>query len=134
MQTAIVAKRIDALAERATGIFNPPHNVVDRTKHAALMRDMTERGWHGPPLLVDGENAFTGSHRIAAVAGLWNIEGIEVAIPFVEVADLCEEFDVGWDVVEEDHVAGSGDMIDLSDRLAGLLPAEVVDYLGMDLH
>lgn len=49
-------------------------------------------------------------------------------------ADLCAEFDIAWGALVEDWVAGSGDMVDLSDRLAELLPAEVVDYLGMDLH
>ncbi|EWM19797.1 hypothetical protein KUTG_10101 [Kutzneria sp. 744] len=126
--------RVDALIEHATGIFNAPNSVVDRDKYAALMSDMAERGWQGPPLLVDGENAFTGSHRIAAVSDLWNRERITVEIPYVQVADLCAEFDIDFDALVEDWVAGSGDMLDLSDRLTELLPAEVVAYLGMDLH
>ncbi|WP_215544872.1 hypothetical protein [Amycolatopsis sp. CA-230715] len=129
-----MAERVNALAEHATGIFNAPHDVVDRGKLAALMRDMAERGWQGPPLLVDGENAFTGSHRIGAVSGLWNTECIEIVIPYVEAAELCAEFDVDWATLVEDNAADFGDITDLSQRLAELLPAEVVDYLGMDLH
>lgn len=134
MQTVSVVDRVDALAQHAGGLFNPPHNVVDRGKRAALMRDMAERGWRGPPLLVNDENALTGSHRIAAVAELWNSKGIDVPIRHVEVADLCAEFDIGWAALVERWVADSGDLVDLVARLIELLPAAVVDYLGMDLR
>ncbi|MGW5724408.1 hypothetical protein ACWEVP_50180 [Amycolatopsis sp. NPDC003865] len=126
--------RVDALAQHAGGLFNPPHNVVDRGKRAALMRDMAERGWRGPPLLVNDENALTGSHRIAAVAELWNSKRIDVPIRHVEVADLCAEFDIDWAALVERWVADSGDLVDLVALLIELLPAAVVDYLGMDLH
>lgn len=134
MQTVSVVDRVDTLAQHAGGLFNPPHNVVDRGKRAALMRDMAERGWRGPPLLVNDENALTGSHRIAAVAELRNSKGLHVPIRHVEVADLCAEFDIDRAALVERWVADSGDLVDLVARLIELLPAAVVDYLGMDLH
>lgn len=125
-----IQDRITALTTTSTGTFNPWNDVDDPDKVDALMASMAEDGWVGAPLVVDGDNAYTGSHRIAAQARLWNREGIDVPIPVVDVDDLATEFGLSW----QDIRAAEPDTNDAVIELIRLLPEQVVDYLGMDIH
>lgn len=146
--TEQVAVRIAAITEiRGEGAtFTPWHEVVDTAKRDAIAASMACHGWVGPPILVDGEYACTGSHRLGAVEKLCNDEGILMAIEYVEVADLCAEFGLDWEAILYEHsiVISEADEerpeireYDTTAALVALaerLPADVVDYLGLDVH
>lgn len=44
----------------------PPHDVDDVQKVQTLGSSLQAEGWIGPPLLVAGNQALTGTHRLAA--------------------------------------------------------------------
>lgn len=45
--------------------FNPPHEIKDKAKLQSMI-DTLEKGGQLPPVVVYGNDALTGSHRIAA--------------------------------------------------------------------
>lgn len=45
--------------------YNPPHAVMDETKLQSMIATLNSGGTL-PPVIVLGEYAFTGSHRLAA--------------------------------------------------------------------
>lgn len=125
-----VAEHIAAITSAEAGSLNPLHAAVDRDKLNHLVADIDENGWQGAPLVVDGENAFTGAHRIAAAAKLWNEHSISVEIPRVEISDLCEMYGLDWAEMVEQY---DGDTYEAASALRAELPSEVVDYLGFDV-
>jgi hypothetical protein len=110
--------------------FTPLNDVTDSDKLATLTADLADRGWHGPPIVVDGETAYTGSHRLAAIAALWRSEGIRVGIPYVQISDLCDLHGVDWSALREEF---GGDAYAAAAELRFLLPRPVVDWLGYDV-
>jgi len=113
------------LIEIESGSPTPPHDPTDLGKVERLAADMAARGWQGPPVVVDGDWALTGSHRIAAHMLLWDRDGIDVRIPRVQIGDLVTA--AGWD-----WQADVADW-DMAIRELSLgLPADLVDYLGLD--
>lgn len=133
-----MVERIDEITEfLENGTPNPLHEVMDVAKRDALAADMEACGWAGSPIVVDGDNALTGSHRIAA-AELCKTEGINVPIPCVEVADLCALYGLDWatKVTEwEEALPGpfARPWYEAAAEVKRLLPAEVVEYLGYDV-
>ncbi|MFC4128983.1 ParB N-terminal domain-containing protein [Nocardia rhizosphaerae] len=125
MQT--VAERTEYLVETVTGV-NPVHEVQDHAKLAILTESMREHGWQGPPLVIDGDQAITGAHRFAAAENLRG-DGIDIRFPVVQVAALADEYGIGWPEIRAEHTEYDS-YIELIDRL----PADVVDYFGLDLH
>lgn len=128
MQT--IEEAIESITETRSFGVDQLHEIYDPTKVAALMDSMEATGWQGVPIVVDGEQALTGSHRIAAVDRLWNREGIEVPIPRVEISDLCELYGIDWNTVRREY---DGDTYQAAASLRTELPREVVDYLGFDV-
>lgn len=131
--TTTVQDTIDGLVDTTTGLFTPLHEVTDPAKVDALAADMAEHGWRGAPIVTEGGsggNAFTGVHRIAAVARLLNTEGIETEVPYVDIADLCEQYDIDWAALLDEY---DGETYEAAAALRHLLPREVVDYLGLDV-
>lgn len=125
-----VAEHIAAITYAEPGSLNPLHEVVDRDKFNHLVTDMADNDWVGAPLVVDGENAFTGAHRIAAAAKLWNEHGTAIEIPRVEISELCEMYGLDWADMVAEH---DGDTYEAAAALRSELPREVVDYLGFDV-
>jgi len=64
--------------------IEPPHEVRDKKKLTDLAKKMEKEGWQGRPILaIDlgrGQEALTGSHRIAAA----KIAGIDVPVVMVD--------------------------------------------------
>lgn len=60
--------------------IQPPHLPTDEKKLAEMVY-ILETGGSLPPVLVNGEQAYSGSHRIAA----W--EAMEMDVEFVELDD-----------------------------------------------
>ncbi|MGW6698883.1 hypothetical protein [Nocardia sp. NPDC055049] len=119
--------RIADLVEASTGIA-PVHEVQDEAKLGDLVAAIRENGWTGAPLVADGDQGITGAHRFHAVVAL-RAEGIFIELPVVQVADLADEFDIDWDTIRAEYTEYDR-YIEFIDRL----PADVVDYLGLDLH
>ena len=130
MHTAVADVMRDLTAVPG-GVPNPPHEVTNQVKLNDLVEDMASRGWVGPPVVVHGEWALTGSHRIAAVVELWNNHGVDVPIPRVDIQEVCAAYGVDWDYSLD---GWCGDRYEAAREVADRLPADVVDYLGLDLH
>lgn len=110
--------------------IHPRHEVRDEQLLTILIQSMRDYGWQGPPIVVCRDVAFTGSHRLAAIAML-QAEGIDLEIPTVDITHICMVCDVDW----EAHCQEWGHHTCDRDRLiADKLPAAVVEYLGLDLH
>jgi hypothetical protein len=110
--------------------IHPRHEVRDEAHLGDLVMSLRDYGWQGPPIVVWGDVAFTGSHRLAAIAML-RTEGVEIEIPTVDIANVCRVCDVDWDA----HCQEWGHLTYDRDRMiAEKLPAEVVEYLSLDLH
>lgn len=81
--------------------FNPPHEAEDQKKVEALV-EAFRCGKEVTPVVVYGDDAYTGSHRIAAHAiavenwesGNWDFETY-TDLPVVEIDD--EEFAAAYD-------------------------------------
>lgn len=109
--------------------FEPPHDVRDEHKVAHLVASLDTYGWDGPPLLVEGERAVTGAHRIPAVDVLTR-RGTSLEVPFLDVAELAADYGIDWQLLREQYPH----LDEAAQQLAELLPNEVVATLGMDLH
>ncbi len=75
--------------------IEPPHEVRDEQKKDAIVKSMKINGWQGRPILVqqnyNGNQAITGSHRIAAAQEV-GLESIPVV--FLGGDELSED---DWD-------------------------------------
>jgi len=78
--------------------YNPPHDVTDSAKLASMIETI-RTGGELPPVVVCGDMAFSGSHRIeayrqayrlanACVDGSWDEVDVG-SVPAVEVSDEC---------------------------------------------
>lgn len=101
--------------------YQPIHQVEDQDKLAALVASMTESGWVGAPIVVDGEQAITGSHRLAAA------QIAEIEIETVELADLFADAEID---LHETAYELNYDLV----AIVNQLPASVRAEYGIDLH
>ena len=65
--------------------FNPPHEVRDNEKFANMVKAI-EQGQDLPPIVVLGDEALTGSHRLAA----WKYCEEEPETIEIEDEDYCK--------------------------------------------
>lgn len=134
-----VAEQIAQITSTESGSLNPLHEVREQAKVDALVSIMAGRGWCGAPVVADDENAITGVHRIAAVTRLRSQHGIDVPIPRVQIADLCALYSVDWTAHLQDWAEPLADTVaydwyDAVRTVIDTLPAEVIDYLGLDVN
>lgn len=121
--------------------LQPWNDPEDSGKLASLTESMRTGGWAGPPVVVIpghdygwGEGnpvAVTGSHRIYAA------RDAEIDVPTIQLDDLLGQF--GTSLAELDEEWGVDPTNDPTHedairRLDGVLPREVVDYYGFDVH
>ena len=66
----------------------PPHDVDDVQKVETLGSSLQTNGWIGPPLLIVGTQALTGTHRLAAAKSA----GIRL-VPVIELSSLAGDAD-----------------------------------------
>ena len=64
--------------------LHPPHNVDDIQKVQTLGSSLQTDGWIGPPLIIVGNQALTGTHRLAAAKSA----GIRL-VPVIELSSLA---------------------------------------------
>ena len=100
--------------------IDPPHEVNDAAKVAAIAADLEVNGWTGRPLLVlqvgDYYKALTGTHRLAAAkaAGLEDVPVVEVdAEAFYADHDLSDIWDdeVTLGILEEIEDSAAADLM-----------------------
>lgn len=104
--------------------YQPYHEAHDEAKVEALMESMAASGWQGRPVVVEGTQALTGAHRLAAWRRLHEDHN---GVPTVSVADVFAAADLDWTEAMED--AG----YDVADAMARL-PDAVRDEYGIDIH
>lgn len=102
----------------------PWNDVTDADKVAGLVASMEADGWTGAPIVLDGEQALTGSHRIAAA------RTADVEIPTVDIRALFATAGLDYD----DTVAEYGDRYEVIIRVEEFLPTRVIDEYGFDAH
>ena len=84
--------------------FAPPHGARDAARLEALVAALLS-GVEITPIVVDGDTALTGSHRIAAQRAAWgDLPGDAPGLRYIdacdEVAEVCDA--LGWtDGVED---------------------------------
>lgn len=65
--------------------YQPPHEVRDQEKLNALV-EILKNGGELPPVLVCGDRAYSGSHRLAA----WELMDVEPSVVEMDDAEYCE--------------------------------------------
>mgnify|MGYP006402691411 CR=1 FL=1 len=103
--------------------YHPPHRWIDADKVSRLVATMLEHGMQAiPPIVVCGEIALTGSHRIAAydkvlALGAELDEMQTVEIEDEDLRDALKVLDCEYlheaelnDVVEQLHATAEGDL------------------------
>ena len=65
--------------------YQPPHEVRDQEKLNDLI-EMLKNGGELPPVLVCGDRAYSGSHRLAA----WEVMGVEPSVVEMSDEEYCQ--------------------------------------------
>lgn len=106
----------------------PVHDAFDADKLEALAESMRANGWIGAEVVVAGDQALTGSHRLAAA------EEAGTDVPIVDIADLTATYGHSWTELLADFDWSDRPWYDAAARLADYLPADVIEYYGLDIH
>src|SRR5690348_2748995 len=120
--------------------IQPPHEAYDGDKLADLVTSMRANGWQGAPVVTiagrdhgwgEGDPiAVTGSHRIAAA------QQAGIDIPVVDLDTLLHEHGTSLAEVDEETGTDPDDErhTEAVTRLDYYLPADIVEYYGLDAH
>lgn len=110
--------------------LKPRHEVTDPDKANRLAADMRKNGWQGRPVLVWGDKALTGVHRIEAA---WQA-GIGVPVEAIEgeaAQALADHTDIygrlGCD--DEEVLAILEDVLGADSKAADLMEREIESNL-----
>lgn len=103
--------------------YTPFHEVRDQDKLANLVASMEVHGWQGAPLVADGEQLVTGTHRYAAA------QALEITAPVVDIRDIYPE----WDALHAEYGYPTADEYEYTCALAALPEALKAEY-GIDAH
>jgi len=122
--STVAATTVEALNEYTT--HPDPHEA----KVAALAAAMEADGWTGAPVLVQGVQAVTGTHRIAAAraAGI-DLEVLDLAdlLPDVELGSLMSRVWAALGDYNDPHAV-------VAALFAAVLGAEAAEEMGLDLE
>jgi uncharacterized ParB-like nuclease family protein len=78
--------------------YQPPHEVRDQEKLEAMI-EILKNGGELPPVLVCGDRAYSGSHRLAA----WESMGMEAVVVEMSDEEYCEVMtELGLDPMYDD--------------------------------
>jgi len=107
------------------------HEERDRAKTERIKKSMEKNGWQGVPLVRDGEQLLTGTHRYLAAQELgWG----DSDIPMIDLETLYR--DAGLDMAEL-HSEHDSPTIDEWCEWVGFLselPESVRDNYGIDVE
>lgn len=131
-QTGTVTNPLGLPVEYRDGI-TPLHEAHDAGRLAELTASMKRDGWAGAPIVADRElresgqdKAYTGSHRLAAWAGVHEYE----PVPCVYIEDLCDALGIDWDALMDGH---GNDAYEAATDLCYQLPDDVREAYGLDV-
>lgn len=105
------------------------HEVRDEAKLAELVASIERDGWQGAPLVADGEQLLTGTHRYAACKALGMAD---YEIPTIDVRDLFAEAGLDFDATYAEN--DGGDWMQSMIWTLEALPQATRDEYGIDLH
>lgn len=130
--TETVADRLAGYVttRRSAALPEPPHPQLDGDHTRQLADSIDEHGWDGPPLVMLDDIAVTGSHRYAALNELFNESGAIIDVPVIDLRDVCAEYSADY----EAHCKRYNSDTEALTRMEEILPHEVIDYLGLDMH
>lgn len=138
MKQAGALKVVQSLDEvPGSGMFSelilPLHEVRDTEKVDALAEAMSKSGWVGRPVVVVGEQAITGTHRLAAAekAGI-DPETYEIE-PGVLTEDTTREEQQAWEDLVEGDDESRLDAAKVLNRL-GILDEEAVTLIEQEVE
>lgn len=100
------------------------HTVDNREKVEQIKANLERDGWVGAPLVVDGDQLLTGTHRYTAAKEL---DWVDYDIPMIEISDLFAEHGLDWNAIMDDED------YDLVSALA-YLPEDIRNEYGIDIH
>ena len=106
--------------------YNPPHPPTDKAKTLAMV-EAIRQGQSLPPIVINGDNALTGSHRIAAYEIAWKLWDSQApgwddaSEPTIEVIECSNE---DLDSVASNYDLATGDF----NALASALYATTNDF------
>lgn len=105
------------------------HEEKDRAKTERLMKSIQEDGWKGVPLVYDGEQLLTGTHRYLAAQELgWG----DSDIPMIELEAVYAEAGLNMKELHEQHESPTIDEWDEWVRFLSELPESIRDKYGID--
>lgn len=143
----VIASALAPHVQTAEGGVLPGHDHLDPDKLDQLIDGMEYDGWQGQPVVVHGQWAVTGTHRLVAVARLALEFDVHLEVPRIQARALVERFSLacGWDWATFERTYAhrwltgfDEDGSTLQDwrvaarHLRAVLPAEVADYLGLE--
>jgi len=105
------------------------HEVRDGAKVIVLAAHIKRHGWQGAPLVVEGEQLLTGTHRYAACK---LIEMPDYEIPTIEIADVFAEAGLDFAAAYEEN--DYGDWYQSMTYTLGTLPETTRAAYGIDIH
>jgi hypothetical protein len=103
--------------------YTPYHDIRDEAKLSELVASMQVHGWQGAPLVADGDQLITGSHRYVAA------EQAGIVALVVDIRDIYPE----WDALHAEYGAPTIDESDYTFALADL-PTALREEYGIDAH
>jgi len=106
------------------------HAVTDHDKVAQLAAIIDAGDWPGPPLVHDGDQLLTGTHRYAAAR---SIDMIDADIPLVDIREVFAEADMDWESVWHEHGEPTANEPYYVDAILELPPAIRRKY-GIDME
>ncbi len=98
------------------------HGVIDVEKLNGLIGSMIGSGWVGSPLVADGDQLLTGSHRYVAA----EIAGVDV--PVVDIREIVAD----WDALIEE--TGYGYEVAVAHVCTYSIGAAIKSDNGLDIH
>jgi len=105
------------------------HEIRDTAKVIVLAAHIQRHGWQGAPLVVDGDQLLTGTHRYAAcrLLGMADYE-----IPTIAISDVFAEAALDFAALVEEN--DMGDWYQTMVYTLACLDDSTRDAYGIDIH
>jgi len=108
------------------------HEITDAAKAQALAEAMARDGWTGSPLVADGDQLITGTHRHYAWTRL--LDNDEADIPTIDIRDIFAAEGLNYDALMADEMQYSIWDDAIVYVLTHYLSADTCDRYGIDIH
>lgn len=102
------------------------HEERDGGKTQLLIEDMSVNGWQGCPLVADGDQLITGTHRYIAA------QALDIAVPTIQLDELYALAGLNMVALHETHGSPTINELAFVDFLSELPTAMIQEY-GIDI-